>query len=126
MSTFLLLLIRSLQILRSSAYSVICLRSIAVPCGYVCTFKMNSRFFKLCRVYIFQFAENGKCRRISLELVSCEAHSNFERSRKRISSSLVYVLHKVTQDDSQRRFLAQQSVATLLRHCFECYNIVPT
>ena len=25
----------------------------------------------------------------------------------------------VTQDDSQRRFLAQHSVATLLRHCFE-------
>ena len=32
----------------------------------------------------------------------------------------------VTRDDSQRRFLAQQSVATLLRHCFGCYNIVPT
>ena len=33
----------------------------------------------------------------------------------------------VTQDDSQRRFLAQHSVATLLRHCFEwlqhCSNI---
>ena len=25
----------------------------------------------------------------------------------------------VTRDDSQRRFLAQHSVATLLRHCFE-------
>ena len=33
----------------------------------------------------------------------------------------------VTRDDSQRRFLAQHSVATLLRHCFEwlqhCSNI---
>ena len=33
----------------------------------------------------------------------------------------------VTQDDSQRRFLAQQNVATLLRRCFEllqhCSNI---
>ena len=33
----------------------------------------------------------------------------------------------VTRDDSQRRFLAQHSVATLLRHCFEwlqhCLNI---
>ena len=33
----------------------------------------------------------------------------------------------VTRDDSQRRFLAQQSVATLLRHCFEwlqhCSNV---
>ena len=26
----------------------------------------------------------------------------------------------VTRDDSQRRFLAQHSVVTLLRHCFEC------
>ena len=34
----------------------------------------------------------------------------------------------VTRDDSQRRFLARHSVATLLRHCFEwlqhCSNIV--
>ena len=33
----------------------------------------------------------------------------------------------VTRDDSQLRFLAQHSVATLLRHCFEwlqhCSNI---
>ena len=33
----------------------------------------------------------------------------------------------VTREDSQRRFLAQHSVATLLRHCFEwlqhCSNI---
>ena len=33
------------------------------------TFKMNSRFFKLCRVF-FQFVENGKCRPISLESIS--------------------------------------------------------
>ena len=33
------------------------------------SFKMNSRFFQsLSR--LFQFAENGKCRRISLELIS--------------------------------------------------------
>ena len=35
----------------------------------------------------------------------------------------------VTRDDSQRRFLAQHSVAALLRHCFEhfqhCSNIEP-
>ena len=33
----------------------------------------------------------------------------------------------VTRDDSQRRFLAQHSINTLLRHCFEwlqhCSNI---
>ena len=28
--------------------------------------------------------------------------------------------------DSQRRFLAQHSFATLLRHCFEWLQIVPT
>ena len=35
----------------------------------------------------------------------------------------------VTRDDSQRRFLAQHSVATLLQHCYDIvsngYNIVP-
>ena len=31
----------------------------------------------------------------------------------------VYTKGDVTRDDSQRRFLAQHSVATLLRHCFE-------
>ena len=39
------------------------------------------------------------------------------RKRQKNSSSLVHVLHKgdVTRDDSQRRFLAQHSVATLFR-----------
>ena len=34
----------------------------------------------------------------------------------------------VTRDDSQQRFLAQHSLATLVRHCFEysSYNIVST
>ena len=31
----------------------------------------------------------------------------------------------VTRDDSQRRFLAQHSVATLLRHCFEWLHHCP-
>ena len=34
------------------------------------TFKMNSRFFKESLSRLFQFAEKGKCRRISLELIS--------------------------------------------------------
>ena len=32
-------------------------------------FKMNSRFFKLHHALIFQFTENVKCRRISVELI---------------------------------------------------------
>ena len=32
----------------------------------------------------------------------------------------VITLRDITWDDSQRRFLAQHSVAALLRHCFEC------
>ena len=60
--------------------------------------------------------------------------SRFARSlqRKRKSFSCAPVLHigGVTRDDSQRRFLAKNNVATLLLHCFEwlqhCYNIVPT
>ena len=38
------------------------------------TFKMNSR--------LFQFAENGKSRRISLELISWGAHSTLEREKE--------------------------------------------
>ena len=34
------------------------------------TFKMNSRFFKLHQLSLFQFTENVKCRRISVELIS--------------------------------------------------------
>ena len=46
-----------------------------------------------------------------------------------IVSSIVNLFTKgdVTQDDSQRQFLAQHNVATLLRHCFKwlqhCCNI---
>ena len=32
----------------------------------------------------------------------------------------------VTRDDSQRRFLAQHCLATLLQRCFEWLHIVPT
>ena len=45
------------------------------------TFKMNSPFFQtLSR--LFQFTENVKCERISLELISCGPDSNLERARK--------------------------------------------
>ena len=52
---------------------------------------MNSRFFQsLFR--LFQFAENGKCRRISLELISWGAHSSVEREkviRRRLFTSSI-------------------------------------
>ena len=46
-----------------------------------------------------------------------------------IVSSIVNLFTKgdITRDDSQRRFLAQHNLATLLRHCFKwlqhCCNI---
>ena len=50
-------------------------------------------------------------------------HDEKQSGKKRIISSQ----GDVTRDDSQQRFLAQHSVATLLRHCFEwlqhCSNI---
>jgi len=57
------------------------------------TFKMNLRFLKLCRVYsraimgimalgLFQFVENVKFKRISLQLVSWGPHSSLERDRE--------------------------------------------
>ena len=45
------------------------------------SFKMNSRFFQtLSR--LFQFAENGKCGRISLELISRGPHSSLEKEKE--------------------------------------------
>ena len=44
-------------------------------------FKMNSRFFNLFS-RLFQFAENGKCRRISLGLISWGPHSSLEREKE--------------------------------------------
>ena len=63
----------------------------------------QSLFWRLCRCFwqagwpcktlsrIFHFAENVKCRQISLELISWGPHSSL--ARKEISYSLVYVLH---------------------------------
>ena len=45
------------------------------------TFKMNSRFFQTL-TRLFQCAENVKCRRISLEMVSWGPLSSLERERK--------------------------------------------
>ena len=45
------------------------------------TFKMNSRFFQTLQ-RLFQFDENVKCGRISLELISWGQHSSFGRERK--------------------------------------------
>ena len=47
------------------------------------TFKLNWCFFffqSLSR--LFQFADNVKCRRISLKLISLRLHSSLERERK--------------------------------------------
>ena len=44
------------------------------------SFKMNSRFFKLCPVYSNLL--HGKCRRISLELISRGPHSSLEREKE--------------------------------------------
>ena len=53
------------------------------------TFKINSRFFNLCRIF-----ENVKCRRIFLmELISWGLHSSLGREQKS-SSWPVYFLHK--------------------------------
>ena len=48
----------------------------------------------------------------------------FENTRKNFKSNLVFLVvlvleskGDVSREDSQRRFLAQHSVATLLRHC---------
>ena len=45
------------------------------------TLKRFSRFFKRCRVYSHS-AENVKCRRSSLQLISWGPHSSLERERK--------------------------------------------
>ena len=45
------------------------------------TLKMNSPFLETLSS-LFQFAENVKCRQISLELISWRPHSSLERERK--------------------------------------------
>ena len=42
---------------------------------------MNSRFFQI-RSHLLQFAENVKCRKISLEVISWGSYSSLERERK--------------------------------------------
>ena len=60
------------------------------------TFKMNSRFFKLCRVH-------SKCRRISRKSVSWGLLTLKFRKRKKNSSSLVYVLLNTSNSAFSRR-----------------------
>ena len=60
----------------------------------------ETSLLKLIRVFqtlsrLFEFVENVKCRRISLELISLGPHSSLEREGKN-SLSLVYVLHKTS------------------------------
>ena len=61
-----------------------------------------------------------------LSLGKKEIRTSF-KFRPRIVVLVLQSEGDVTQDDSQRRFLAQHSVATLLRRCFEwlqhCSNI---
>ena len=60
------------------------------------TFKMNSRFFKLCRVH-------SKCRRISRKSVSWGLLTLKFRKRKKNSPSLVYVLLNTPNSAFSRR-----------------------
>ena len=46
------------------------------------TFKLNWWFFFQSLSRLFQFADNVKCRRISLKLISLRLHSSLERERK--------------------------------------------
>ena len=71
-----------------------------------------------------RFDVGGKTRNIAIQLVllqCCKTSCTFFVARFSVP------LGDVRQDDSQRRFLAQHSVATLLRCCFEllqhCTNI---
>ena len=57
------------------------------------------------------------------KFVSAKVDKTEERltSGWRASLKNVFAQGDYTREDSQRRFLAQQSVATLLRHCSECF-----
>lgn len=46
------------------------------------TFKLNWCFFFQSLSRLFQFADNVKCRRILLKLISLRLHSSLERERK--------------------------------------------
>ena len=46
------------------------------------TFKLNWCFFFQSLSRLFQLADNVKCRRISLKLISLRLHSSLERERK--------------------------------------------
>ena len=65
----------------------------------------------------------GKTRNIAIQLVLLQC---YKTSCTFFVARFSVPLGDVRQDDLQRRFLGQHSVATLLRRCFECYNIVPT
>ena len=65
-------------------------------------FKMNSSFSQTLP-RIFQFAKKVKCRRISLELISWEPHSSWERDRtirrSLFTSSIKVMLHETIRND---------------------------
>ena len=91
--------------------------------GIPVTLYTLSLFYLRARTEIQTFREDFHC------------HVIFMCVRKNLRAKMKFtvckVAHKrkgdISRDNSQRRFLAQHSVATLLRHCFEwlqhCSNI---
>ena len=81
--------------------------------------KSEFALFQTCS-RLSQVAKLVKCRRIQnhIQKLSSEGEKLII-----VMLSFVLFLHEgdVTQDDSQPRFLAQPSITTLLRQCFECF-----
>ena len=80
--------------------------------------KSEFAFFQTCS-RLSQVAKLVKCRRTQnhIQKLGSEGEKLII-----VMLSFVLFLHKgdVTQDDSQPQFLAQRSITTLLRQCFEC------
>ena len=85
-------------------------------------FKMNSHFFQSLSG-LFQFAESGKCKRISLELISWGPHSSLGREkeirRRLFTSSIKHAIrhfHVVVVQGRKRN--VQKSVMHVQSCCF--------
>ena len=66
------------------------------------TLKMNSPFLETLSS-LFQFAENVKCRQISLELISWRPHSSLERERKICRRLFAYsIKREITKEQKEQ------------------------
>ena len=72
---------------------------------------------------LFQFTENVKCGRVSLELISWELHSSLERERKS-SSFLVYVLHKTWNYAFSPRSRPVRTAKKCIKKCGSTWKVV--